>query len=330
MLSDRDPATLSDDELRDGLTELSAHIDAATCRLLDLIGEFDRRKAWAGIGMKGCAHWLAWKCSIGLNAAREKVRVANALPGLPKVRQAFAEGRISYSKARAITRIGTSANEDFLLQIALQGTAAHVEELVRQQRVIAENRERDDSESGRDGRKLMWWTDSSGYLVIEGRLPPEVGELFKSAVLEAVEDVTAVTSEEEDQRTGHLGHPAQRATALGRIVESWLGHGDAPLAGGERTMVMVHTTAEDLRADAPKDRCCQIEDGPPVPAETARRLACDASKVEVVEDSDGHPMDGRPCRTAYCGLGLRRWRRLPLVAGSGTVRPWPAIPGRRT
>lgn len=61
--------------------------------------------------------------------------------------------------------------------------------------------------------------------------PHWVGVLFKNAVLEAVEDVTAVTSEEEDQRTGHLGHPAQRATALGRIVESWLGHGDAPLPG---------------------------------------------------------------------------------------------------
>ncbi len=231
MLPDREPEALSDAELADGLTELSAHIDAVTGRFLDFIGEFDRRKVWAGVGVKGCAHWLSWKCGIGLNAAREKVRVANALPGLPKVREALAEGRISYSKARAITRIGTSDNEDFLLQIALQGTAAHVEELVRQQRVIAQNREEDDSQSGRDGRELMWWTDSSGYLVIQGRLPPEVGVLFKNAVLEAVEDVTAVTSEEEDQRTGHLGHPAQRATALGRIVESWLGHGDAPLPG---------------------------------------------------------------------------------------------------
>ena len=176
MLLDRDPEVLSDAELEDGITELSAHIDAATCRLLDFIGEFDRRKAWGGIGVKGCAHWLSWKCGIGLNAAREKVRVANALPGLPKVREALAEGRISYSKARAITRIGTSDNEDFLLQIALQGTAAHVEELVRQQRVIAQNREEDDSQSGRDGRELMWWTDSSGYLVIQGRLPPEWGE----------------------------------------------------------------------------------------------------------------------------------------------------------
>ncbi len=63
-------------------------------------------------------------------------------------------------------------------------------------------------------------------------------------------------------------------------------------------MVMVHATAEDLSETAEPDRCCQIEDGPPVPTETARRLACDASRVDVVEDGDGHPLDiGRRSRT---------------------------------
>ena len=59
------------------ITELSAHIHAATCRLLELIREFDDAQGWAGPGLNSCAHWLNWKCGINLGAAREKVRVAS-------------------------------------------------------------------------------------------------------------------------------------------------------------------------------------------------------------------------------------------------------------
>lgn len=43
--------------------------------------------------------------------AREKVRVANGLFGLPLISKAFAEGRISYSKARPLTRIADAEME---------------------------------------------------------------------------------------------------------------------------------------------------------------------------------------------------------------------------
>ena len=63
--------------LGDRICELSAHLNAANCRLLELIAEFDQREGWGVDGCNSCAHWLNWKCGIGLNAAREKVRVAS-------------------------------------------------------------------------------------------------------------------------------------------------------------------------------------------------------------------------------------------------------------
>ncbi|MEE4190328.1 MAG: hypothetical protein V2I66_02050, partial [Halieaceae bacterium] len=66
-------------QLEDEITELAAHLNAATYRLLALIAEFDARGGWGGAGLKSCAHWLNWKCGIALGAAREKVRVAHAL-----------------------------------------------------------------------------------------------------------------------------------------------------------------------------------------------------------------------------------------------------------
>ena len=72
---------------------------------LRLVAEFDRRGGWHGVGIRSCAHWLAWQCGLGSGAAREHVRVARALPGLPRIQAAFSAGRLSYSKVRALTRI---------------------------------------------------------------------------------------------------------------------------------------------------------------------------------------------------------------------------------
>ena len=72
------------EQLEDHITELSAHIHAATFRLLELIREYDECKGWAGPGLISCAHWLNWKCGIALGVAREKVRVAHALKCLPR------------------------------------------------------------------------------------------------------------------------------------------------------------------------------------------------------------------------------------------------------
>ena len=74
-----DPESLSVAALEDEIHTLSASITVATWRLLMLIAELDRRRAWQQWGVISCAHWLNWKCGIDMGAAREKVRVARAL-----------------------------------------------------------------------------------------------------------------------------------------------------------------------------------------------------------------------------------------------------------
>src|SRR5258706_10264896 len=81
--------------------------------------------------LPSCAHWLNFKCGLNLGAAREKVRVAHALAGLPKIAASMSRGELSYSKVRAVTRVACEATEDTFLMIALHGTAHHVERLVQ-------------------------------------------------------------------------------------------------------------------------------------------------------------------------------------------------------
>src|SRR5258708_38218891 len=48
------------ERLGDEIAELSAHLDAATARLLELIREFDARAGWS-TGFRSCAEWLSWR-----------------------------------------------------------------------------------------------------------------------------------------------------------------------------------------------------------------------------------------------------------------------------
>ena len=94
------------DRLGDEIAELSAHLDAATARLLTLIREFDARGGW-NTGFRSCAHWLSWRVGLDPGAARERVRVARALATLPLLAEALARGELSYAKVRALTRVAT-------------------------------------------------------------------------------------------------------------------------------------------------------------------------------------------------------------------------------
>jgi hypothetical protein len=288
------------------LTTLAGHLNAANYRFLTLLAEFDRRGGHVGWGLHSCAHWLSWKCGIGLIAARDKVRVARSLPSLPKISDAMRLGTLSYCMARAITRIATPENEEYLLYIAKSGTVSHVEKLVRLYRRSQRGKELDLANARHAERSLRCFYDEEGCLVIQGRLAPEQGALVLKA-LQAGGDALR-----ESQRDSHesceapdaaeQGYPAGRADALALLAETFLARGAAPLAAGERHMVTVHVDEQVLR-DGTEDGRCHIEDGPALPPATVRRLCCDASLVAIVEREDGTPLDvGRKTRAVPAAL----------------------------
>src|SRR5260370_33152829 len=123
--------SISLEELEAQITELAGQLNAANYRWLMLIAEFDRRTGWVDGKLHSCAHWLNFKIGLNLGAAREKVRVAHALAGLPRIAARMAHGELSYSKVRALSRVACPATEESLLMIALHGTAHHVQRLVR-------------------------------------------------------------------------------------------------------------------------------------------------------------------------------------------------------
>ncbi len=290
-------SSVSTADLVDQITTLAGHLNAAHARFLVLIAELDRRHGWAEWGVKSCAHWLNWKCGIGLGAAREKVRVAQALGKLPRIAEAMAEGRVSYAKARELTRVADASNEDYLLNIALCGTASHVEQLVRGYRRALDAAELSREAVQQRDQSLWFHTESDGSMVIRGRVPAEIGALFRKA-LEAAEDslpipknVPAGTFSDDLHRSRK-----RRVEALAVLAESFLASGPRELTGGERQQIVVHVDAETLKHSHAGR--CELEHGPAIASETVRRLACDASVVAILENEQGEPLNvGRKTRT---------------------------------
>jgi hypothetical protein len=307
------------------ITELCGHLFAATYRLLVMIREFDQDGLWQLEGVHSCAHWLNWKCGIGMGAAREKVRVANALAELPKISEAFSRGEVSYSKVRAMTRIATPKNEDYLLMIARHGTAFHIEGLVAKYRRCERLRDSQNANRQQACREVWYTYDHDGSLVFHGRLPAEQGALVLKALETAVERADGEVSADQRPRSSY---PAFMADALVELAESYLEHGCESSSTADRYQVVVHVAAETLKSDAvteeisaetptepaadedisaetstpPNDEISAetsalfqthfsyLEDGPHVSAETSRRISCDASLIRILDDENGEPL----------------------------------------
>ena len=305
------------EQLGEAIAELSAHIDAATYRLLRMIADFDRRTGWSE-GFKSCAHWLSWRVGWSSGTARERVRVARALEELPLISEALQKGQISYSKVRAMTRIARPDNEHELLILGKDGTAGHVERLVRYYRKYGGDEEQQQGQRQRERQYLQTYTDDDGMVVVKGRLPPEVGALLQQA-LDAAADALHQQERDSQEDTDETDEDAcchgcngeslqdvnrmMRVEALGLVARQALTAGmvDGEAESGTRgrvprNLLVVHVDANVL-ADPRNNGKSYIEEVGNVPAGTSRRLGCDAQVVEVVEDEQGHVLDvGRKSR----------------------------------
>src|SRR5881397_857791 len=190
------------DRLGDEIAELSAHLDAATARLLDLIREFDARDGW-NTGFRSCAAWLSWRVGLDPGAARERVRVARALGSLPRLAQALARGELSYFKVRALSRVATPETEERLLGVGRAGTAAHVERIVRGWRRVDRQAEAKETARQHTSRALHVYEDEDGMVVLRGRLAPEVGALLVQALAAAREALYQRSEEHTSELQSH-------------------------------------------------------------------------------------------------------------------------------
>src|SRR5262249_13833009 len=222
------------DELDVEICSLARQMNAKSYRMLVLVRDFDDRFGFAKWGYRNCAEWLAWRCGISFSAAREKVRTAQALRSLPAISAAFADGRLSYSKVRALTRVAAAHDEDLLLAYAIDASASEVEERCRQIRNVG-------PESIETARRVwerlslaLFRDRARGVVRITVELPEADGELVGRAIENAVAagDVAFGAEFGSNPERSADAWRAQQADALVAISKAYLG-GVAPRDSAE-------------------------------------------------------------------------------------------------
>ncbi len=254
------PASTNDRSIEDlgaAIVTLDRKMRAETYELLVLVRDFDDRFGWMKWSFASCAEWLAWACGISLSAAREKVRTAHELRTLPAISNAFAAGRVSYSKVRALTRVAQEHDEDVLLAYALDASQGQVEQRCAQIRNVA-------PESTEVARRA--WERRSlsisrnvvrNTVLISIEVPAEEGELVALALDRAVAagEVASGIEFGADREKASASWCSQQADALIAVMRAYLVGGEraadsnepsAAAHTGGHCQVVVHVDASAL------------------------------------------------------------------------------------
>ena len=308
---------VENEALGDRIAEQAYHLDAAMHRLLTDLRAFDASNHWAEAGARSCASWLSWRVGWDPGTAREHLRVARALGALPLIDAALREGRLSYSKVRAITRVATPAIEAALLEDAHHTTAAQLEIICRSLRSV-QRQESLSADAVRARRMVTRSERDDGMVTIEAVLPADEAAI----VFAAIEHEAARVNDDQtacdlspgvsaEVRGAPVATRLDRADGLLALCQAAL-RGEAPDRAPVEVVLtisreaMVSTAA--ATATVPAIGC--LADGTGVSAETARRLACDCGVVQLEEGGDGQALSvGRRTRSIPTAIARALARR---------------------
>ncbi len=293
---------------------------------------FDARGACADDGALSTGAWLRHFCRIAPGAAHQHVKVAHQLDALPRLAAALAGGDVTYPHAAVISA--------FAEQVGPEATAAgggvprrrrpdydparlrHVTRRLRH--AVDPDGALADAGQMVDRRRLRVVPTLWGMVDVDGALDPEAG----ATVLAALHPLAAPTPDDTRPASQRM------ADALVELCRRALDAGDLPIQGGMKPHLLVtvdlptlqHAPGSPSIPSAPAGPGAELEWAGPIPAETARRIACDAALTRVLTNGPSQILDvGRATRIIPAAL------RKALLLRDGTCRfPGCDRPGRWT
>jgi hypothetical protein len=337
-----DVSDLSDQAKLDALKDLQPLVWAAQAQVSRLVGAVHETAAVGVDGYLSTASWLKAFLRVGDGPA--VVRGARALAVVPEMRQLFEQGGCGPEHVTALGSVAFDIDPEVIAQGAgklLAEQAAELDPKCFRQAAerIRDHFDPDAADRRRKQRQTSRWLSASrtydNVVSIQGMLDPDAGELLLNTL-----GALMPPPSPDDTRTGSQ----RRADALLDLCR--LGGQAAPVAGGEKPHLTVTVDLDTLRSELAAGAealcagagCCDGErprdtaglfgsdgrwlgatlgSGVPIGAETARRLACDATIIPAVLGGAGEPLDvGRARRLVTPAI------RRALILRDGGCR-WP-------
>src|SRR5918996_624158 len=169
------------------LDQAAAEIAAASAQALRAVADVDQRGLWRHDGATSMSSWLAARYGLGWGTAREWVRVAHALEGLPRIAQAYASGGLSWDQLRPLTTFATPETD---ARWADEGSHRRPAWLWREGRRHHRVRAREAEEARRTRYLRLDWDRERSVLWLEGMLPAEEGTALQAAVHARAESIS--------------------------------------------------------------------------------------------------------------------------------------------
>ncbi len=269
-------ATLDDAELGEALIETREVIDRGEAVFASGVRRFETSGQYRADGALSVTAWLRSNCKLSGGAAAERVEVARALDQLPKTEEAFARGDVGYQHvavlARTAQHVGVAAvrkAEASLLQAAetmdpgqFTGVAKHFEHRVDAAAALAE------ANRAHERRYLHVSEPMDGLVRLDGLLDAEGGAILRTAL-----DARMLPGKDDDRTPGQ-----RRADALVELCRRKTG--GSATGAGPRPHLVIRASLDTLLG-TPGAPAGELEAGGSVPAETVRRLACDAALTRI-------------------------------------------------
>jgi len=245
-----------------------------------------------------CAEWLHDTLHLTHSAAHAQLRTARALETLPHTAAAFRAGKRSAQQVSVVCQAVDQSAKTSLdageVEAAMLDGAEELDpkELLKSWHSL---RYQADQEAGLRAEQeqqrhshLHLRERWDGAFELEGLLDAEGGTILKTAL----KGVLGPRSRDDDRTPSE-----RRAAGLVDLARWRLEAGDLPLRGGERPQLTLVARLETLRLEKGSP-LAELDWGPLVTGETARRIACDASVTPVLVSSEGEILHvGRRRRT---------------------------------
>ena len=269
-----EPNSCSDEELIRRGDAMNARACRAQRELLRVIAEVDRRGAWQDAGARDMAHWVCMRYGISYWKALRWIKASHSLEELPRLSDAFASGGLGIDKVVELTRFATPETEGRLIVWA-QGVSSGA---IREKGDLL-HRSLQEAQDAQQARTLSWWyfAENSRF-GLAAELPAAEGAVVAKALERLADQLPVMPGEEGDWAADARLADALVAVCSARIAED---------ADPDRATVVIHARVGGSGKDL---HSCEIERGPAIHPEVARRLACNGRIQAVIEDAAGQPV----------------------------------------
>jgi hypothetical protein len=129
---DRDVGLLSEKQIHE-LTHKAFQVgNEGRLQFVELLGIIHDDRIYCGLGYSSFAQYCELEFRLGRSTAFDYLRVAQALPALPRTRVLFAQGDLSWNQVRGISRVASAQSEEEWVRLALTESVRKLETEVRQ------------------------------------------------------------------------------------------------------------------------------------------------------------------------------------------------------